>query len=175
MTENAENGTNLEFLSFLKILTIFIVRRLNLQHYLFLVAFLTFGAGDGITAAFMMEMHGAVIEANPISSFLFTTQGFYGFILAKIWLTFAILLAVYVVELRASSNVYWTVNGFLTALIAGGMMAINANLTAMAGKISQSPDTIIFSYLFLVLVLIEASSFLDGYFQKVTPDHSEAA
>jgi hypothetical protein len=167
MTENAENGTNLEYIYFLKILMIFIVKKINMQHFLFLTAFLIFGVGDGITAAFMMEIRGAWIEANPIYSFLFTTQGFYGFILTKIWLTFVMLLAIYIVQLRASSNIYWTVNGFLIALIAGGLMAVNANLTAIAGKISQSPDTIILSYLVLMVVLIEAGSFLDEHYQKI--------
>ncbi len=58
---------------------------------------------------------------------------------------------------------YWTMNGFLVALTAGGLMAVNANLTAVAGQIPQAPDGIIFIYLLLVLILTEAGSFVDNH------------
>ncbi|SNQ61844.1 hypothetical protein [Candidatus Methanoperedens nitratireducens] len=132
-------------------------------HILYITAFITFGIGDGVTAAYMMSLLGAGIEANPAASYLFTTYGFNGIVFAKMWLTFVLLFAVFVLQLKSSTNMYWTMNGFLVALTSGGLMAVNANLTAVAGQIPQAPDEIIFIYMFLVLILTEAGSFADDH------------
>lgn len=163
MTENIRKGTTLEIIDIIRLLTIFAVRKLNVQHILFILAFLTFGIGDGVTAAYMMSRLGAGIEANPAASYLFTTYGFNGLVIAKMWLTFVVLFAVFVIQLKSSTNMYWTMNGFLVALTAGGLMAVNANLTAVAGQIPQAPGEIIFIYLFLVLILTETGSFVDNH------------
>jgi len=163
MTENIQNQKGLvsEIIEVLKLATIFAVRKVNLQHILYFTAFLTFGVGDGITGAYMMEKLGTGIESNPFVRYLFTTQGFGGVVMAKIWITVAILLATYIVWLRSAYSMYWSINGFLIALTAGGVMAINANLTALTGEIPQAPGEIIFVYISMVLVLTEVGSFLD--------------
>ncbi len=79
------------------------------------------------------------------------------------WLTFVVLFAVFVIQLKSLTNMYWTMNDFLVALTAGGLMAVNANLTAVAGRIPQAPDEIILIYLFLVLILTGAGSFVDNH------------
>ncbi len=163
MTENIQKGTTFEIIDIIRLLTIFAVRKLNLQHILYISAFLTFGIGDGVTAAYMMSVLGAGIEANPAARYLFETYGFNGLVIAKMWLTFVVLFAVFVIQLKSSTNMYWTMNGFLVALTAGGLMAVNANLTAVAGQIPQASDEIIFIYLFLVLILTEAGSFVDNH------------
>lgn len=163
MTGNIRKGTTFEIIDIIRLLTIFAVRKLNVQHILYITAFLIFGIGDGVTAAYMMSMLGAGIEANPAASYLFTTYGFNGLVIAKIWLTFVVLFAVFVIQLKSSTNMYWTMNGFLVALTAGGLMAVNANLTAVVGQIPQAPDEIIFVYLLLVLILTEAGSFVDNH------------
>ncbi len=116
----------------------------------------------GVTAAYMMSLLGAGIEANPAASYLFTTYGFNGVMLAKMWFTFAMLFAVFVIQLKSPTNMYWTINGFLAALTAGGIMAVNANLTAVSGLTPEAPGEIILIYLFLVLILTEAGSFVDN-------------
>jgi hypothetical protein len=170
MTENIQQGFISELLDVLKLLTIFVIRRLNLQHILYLTAFLTFGLGDGITAAFMMAKLGPSIEANPIIGYIFTVNGFDGVVFAKMWMTFIILVAVYIAQLKSYTDIYWTVNGFLIALTAGGLMAINANLSAIANRIPEAPSEIIFVYLFLMAVLIEIGSFIDRRMGMATTD-----
>lgn len=166
MTENIQKGFTSELIEIFRLLAIIAVRKLNLQHILYLAAFITFGIGDGVTGAYMMSMHGAGIEANPIAGYLFTVHGFDGFVVAKAWFTLVLLIASYIVQLKSPTDMYWTVNGFLMALTAGGLMAVNANLSAIAGKITAAPGEIILAYLFLVLVLTEAGSIIDG--RKVT-------
>lgn len=163
MTECIRKGTTLEIIDIIRLLTIFALRKLNVQHVLYITAFLTFGIGDGVTAAYMMSVLGAGIEANPAASYLFTTYGFNGLVIAKMWLTFVVLFAVFVIQLKSPTNMYWTMNGFLISLTAGGLMAVNANLTAVAGQIPQAPDEIILIYLLLVLILTEAGSFVDNH------------
>lgn len=160
-TENTQHGFITEIVSILKLVTVFAIKRINLQHVLYFMAFLTFGVGDGITGAYMMEKLGAGIESNPIARYLFVEQGFGGMIMAKVWLTVVIFLATYIVQMRSYDDMYWTINGFLIALTAGGLMAVNANLAALAGEIPQAPGEIIFSYLALVLILTEIGSFAD--------------
>ncbi len=100
MTENIRKGTTLEIIDIIRLLTIFAVRKLNVQHILYITAFLTFGIGDGVTAAYMMSVLGAGIEANPAARYLFTTYGFNGLVIAKMWLTFVVLFAVFVIQLN---------------------------------------------------------------------------
>ncbi len=151
---------NIQQISVLKLITI-CAEKINLQHVLYLLAFLIFGIGDGITSAYMIDMRGVAIEANPIMRFLFITQGFEGMILAKVWFTFAMLLAVYIVQLRSPAKMYWSVNGFLIALIIGGSMAVNANLNALAGEVPSGPGGILFTYIVLALILIEIGDNVD--------------
>lgn len=166
MAENIQRGYAFEFISNLKFIVIFLLNKINLQHVLYFTAFLTFGIGDGITGAYLMDTLGIGAESNPIARYLFIEQGFSGMVMAKIWFTFVILLATHIVQLRSSEKMDWTVNGFLIALTAGGVMAINANMTALAGEIPPAPGEIIFTYLALVLMLTEIGSFVDGH----TPD-----
>lgn len=166
MTENIQKGFTSELIEIFRLLVIIAARKLNLQHVLYLTALITFGIGDGVTGAYMMSVHGAGIEANPIASYLFVSYGFDGFVAVKVWFTFVLLVASYIVQLKSPADMYWTVNGFLIALTAGGLMAVNANLSAIAGKVTTAPGEIILAYLFLVLVLTEAGSIIDGH--KVT-------
>ncbi len=166
MTENIQKGFVYELIEIAKLLAIFAVKRLNLQHVLYLIAFLIFGIGDAVTAAYMMDARGPGIEANPIASYSFMAQGFMGVIAVKIWMTLAMLFVVYIIQLRSDERVYWTINGFLIALSIGGVMAMNANLTAMAGGSVSAPSDIAFIYIVLALVLIEIGSLVDKFGPK---------
>jgi hypothetical protein len=161
MTENVQKGSFIELLELLKLIAIFAIRKLNFQHGLYFTAFLTFGVGDGITAAYMMEKLGASAEMNPLMSYVFMEQGFGGMVVVKIWLTLSLLFAAYIVSLK--SNAFWTVNGFLVALCAGGVLAINANLNALNGLVHEAPEEIIVIFMVLTLLLIEAGSYIDRY------------
>lgn len=171
MTETIQKGFVTEFIEILKLVTIFTIKKVNLQHLLFFTAFLTFGIGDGITGAYMMERLGIGIESNPFARYLFMEQGFWGMVAAKMWITVVVLFAVFMVQLKSSDNMYCTINGFLMALTAGGLMAVNANLTALAGEIPQAPGEIIFIFLAMVLIFTEIGSFIDHntvYYESVS-------
>jgi len=166
MTENIQRekiqkGFVSELIDILKLITLFAIKRIKLQHVLYFTAFLTFGIGDGITGAYMMEKLGVGIESNPFARYMFMEQGFWGMVAAKMWITVVILFAVFMVQLKSYDNMYWTINGFLIALTAGGLMAVNANLTALAGEVPQAPGEIIFTFLAMVLMFTEVGSFVD--------------
>jgi len=163
MTENVEKGFFIELLEIIKLATIFAIRKMSFQSVLFFMAFLTLGLGDGVTSAYMMEKLGADAEINPIMRLVFLEHGIGGMVMAKIWLTLMLLFAVYVVQLKSHGHAFWTVNGFLIALTAGGILAMNANLSVINGLVPASPGEIIAIYMALVLLLTEAGSYIDTH------------
>ncbi len=163
MTDNVQKGFFIELLGIIKLVTIFAIRKLSFQSALFFMAFLTLGLGDGVTSAYMMEKLGASAEINPIMSLVFLEHGIGGMVATKIWLTLMLLFAVYVVQLRSNGRAFWTVNGFLIALTAGGVLAMNANLSAINGLVPASPQEIIVIYLTMTLLLTEAGSYIDSH------------
>ena len=163
MTDNVQKGFFIELLGIIKLVTIFAIRKISFQSALFFMAFLTLGFGDGVTSAYMMEKLGASAEINPIMSLVFLKHGISGMVAAKIWLTLMLLFAVYVVQLRSNGRAFWTVNGFLIALTGGGVLAMNANLSAINGSVPASPQEIIVIYLTMTLLLTEAGSYIDSH------------
>lgn len=79
----------------------------NLQRLLFVLAFLTYGIGDGVTAAYMMDRTGVIREINPVMRFLYASYGAQGVIGIKIWFTFLILFLIWIISRR--TNTYWTI------------------------------------------------------------------
>lgn len=137
----------------------YLINRLNIQKILFLLSFLTFGIGDAITAAYMIEKMGVMREINPIARFFYLSNGVSGLISIKIWYALLILFATWIISIK--SDAYWTVNGFLCALFIGGIMAMRANIMAMMGLSPPSPDSIIMTYLALALVFILMGDVMD--------------
>ena len=131
----------------------------NLQRLLFISSFLTFGVGDGVTAAYLMKKESVMRESNPIIRYIFITGGGNSVISVKIWFTFIILFFVWL--LKSKYN-YWTINGFLFSLLVGGLMATGANLMAIRGMTPPSPGSIIFVYLFLVVLLVILGDAMDN-------------
>jgi len=131
----------------------------NLQRLLFLLSFLTYGVGDGVTAAYMMDKRGATYEVNPIVRFMYASSGAQGVIVIKIWLTFLILFSVWIISRR--SNTYWTINGFLSALCVGGAMAMRANLMTAWGMTSPSASSIIMTFLILTVLFVMLGDLMD--------------
>lgn len=162
MAQNIRNNIWSELFEIFRLFTCLAMKKVNIQHVLFLTAFFTFGIGDGITAAYMMERHGVGIEANPVIKYLFSANGFSGMVMAKIWFTLLLLFTAYVVQFTSPNNMYWTLNGFLVSLIIGGAAAINANISAITGNAHAAPEEVIFVYLLMVVVLVEIGSFIDG-------------
>jgi hypothetical protein len=111
----------------------------------------------------MMEKVGASAELNPLMSYVFMEQGIGGMVGVKVWLTLLLLFAAYIVSLKSNGHAFWTVNGFLIALCAGGVLAINANLNTFNGLVPQAPEEIIVIYMVLTLLLTEAGSYIDQY------------
>lgn len=131
----------------------------NLQHLLFLLSFLTYGVGDGVTAAYMIEKTGVMRESNPILQFFYASSGAQGIISFKILFGFIILLMVWIISRQ--TNTYWTINGFLIAHFAGGIMAMRANLMAAYGMTPPSPDSVIMAFLILTGLFVLIGDMMD--------------
>ncbi len=137
----------------------YLISTTNLQRILFILSFLTYGVGDGVTAAYMIEKTGIVGEANPLVQFVYFSFGVQGVIAFKICFGFIILLAVWIVSRR--TNAYWTINGFLAALCVGGIMAMRANLMAAYGMTPPSPDSVIIAFLILTVLFVMIGDMMD--------------
>ncbi len=137
----------------------YLISTTNLQRMLFMLSFLTYGVGDGVTAAYMIEKTGVMREANPLVQFVYASSGAQGVITFKIWFVFIILLLVWIVSRR--TNTYWTINGFLAALCVGGIMAMRANLMAAYGMTPPSPESVIMAFLILTVLFVMIGDMMD--------------
>lgn len=133
------------------------------QGGLFLLALLTYGLGDAITAAFMIEKHGLMREGNIIVRYIISNFGISNFIEIKIWFTFLILLAPFLIVFRSREPNYWMINGYLSSFIAGGTLAIVLNLQAAANQplILQS-EHVILIFISLVIILTNIGELIDN-------------
>jgi len=138
--------------------------KIRLKSLLFFSSFLTYGLGDGITAAYMMEKTGAGIEANPLARFMYVSYGSKGLVALKLWFTFVILSLVSTISKRTGA--YWATNGFLFALTIGGLMATRANVMATLGMPVPSPGSIVFTFLFMVILFIEVGNLIDKLYSN---------
>ena len=141
-------------------------RKQKLQAFLAAVAFITFGIGDGVTGALMMNLCGTSAEANPIMRYLVDTQGSMGLILFKLWMTMSLLSIVIIIQDRSKESTYWTTNGFLVAFGIGGVLATTSNLMRtfsfeILGNSTPSPLLVILVYLILTVLLISIGGALD--------------
>ncbi len=160
MTNNIQTGINQNrFIS--EIISVINQVRMNIHYVLYIMAFFTFGIGDGFSGAYMMDKLGTATESNPIGRYLFMDYGFGGLVMAKVFYTLVILFAMFIIQFKFYKNMYWTINGLLFALSAGGMMAIYANMNALAGEVVQAPEEIIFIFLALMIILSEIGYFVD--------------
>lgn len=137
----------------------YIITIMDLQRILFLLAFLTYGLGDGITAAYLMDRTGVMSESNPVVRLMYISSGAEGVITLKLGYSSMILFFVWTISRR--ENIYWTINGFLSAQCIGGIMAIRANLMAANGITPPSPDSIVITYLFLTVLFVMIGEQMD--------------
>jgi len=125
----------------------------RLQGALFLLAFLTFGIGDAITSAWMVEQRGIMGEGNLIVRYMILNFGASDFILIKLCVTFVLLLLPFLI---LDETYYWIISGYLVSFIVAGMLGIILNIQASRN------ETLILSAeqamtLFIILVLILTS------------------
>ncbi len=157
------------------LLLLYLADKITLQRILYLLALATFGIGDGVTAAYMIERSGPVREINPMVKLAYFYSGGQGIVFVKTWLTILILSFVWSISRR--KNTYWMVNGFLFALFIGGIMAMRANMMAGMGMVPPSPISIVLTYLLLAVLfvtigdeidqLLEAKRVKGGYERRV--------
>ncbi len=138
-----------------------LISAVNLQRLLFLLSFLTYGVGDGVTAAYMIEKTGIMGEANPLVQFVYFSFGVDGVIIFKIGFVFIILLPVWIVSRR--TNTYWTINGFLAALCVGGIMAIKTNLMSADGMTPPSPELVVMAFLIVTVLFVIIGDMMDKH------------
>ena len=141
-------------------------RKQKFQAFLAVGAFITFGIGDSVTGAFMMNSCGLCAEANPIMRYLVETQGSIGLILFKLWITMALLSIVIVIQDMSTESTYWTTNGFLVAFGIGGALATTSNLMRtfsfdFFGYGTPSPILVILVYLMLTIGLVALGGIAD--------------
>jgi len=79
MTENMKNKS-VDSIHFIKR----IMSHISIQHFLYLLAFTTFGIGDALTGALLMNIKGVAAESNVFFSHLYSTQGPEIFIITKL-------------------------------------------------------------------------------------------
>lgn len=141
-----------------------IFKKIRLKSLLFITSFLTYGLGDGITAACMMEKTGSGIEGNPLAGFMYVLYGSKGLIALKLLFTFVILLLISTISKRTGA--YWATNGFLFALTIGGIMAMRANVLATLGMPFPSPVLVISTFLVMAIVFLEVGNLIDTFFSN---------
>jgi hypothetical protein len=136
----------------------------RIKSLLFISSFLTYGLGDCITAAYMMEKTGANIEGNPLARFMYGSYGPKGLIALKLWFTVVILVLISTVSKKTGA--YWATNGFLFALTIGGLMATRANVLATLGMPFPSPGSVISTFLFLTVLFLEVGNLIDKLYSN---------
>jgi hypothetical protein len=122
------------------------------------MAFITFGMGDALTAVLLMTTKGHGAEFNNLFSYLYNSYGVACFVSTKLMLVIVVLLAAYILSKRGG---YWMINGWLTALIIGGIMAIVSNLSCTYDIVSVNPYNVILCYLVSTFVFLYAGDRID--------------
>lgn len=145
---------------FIKLLTQYLIRRINLQHILFFFVFVTFDIGDAITGAIMMDTNGIGGEYNGTIQYIYMNEGLAGLIAAKL----CFIIVPLIIGSMVYKKSYWMINGILVALIVAGVLAIQANLQAIAGQPYMNPDEIIAIYIKVLVILIIGGNFMDSHF-----------
>lgn len=144
---------------FIKLLFGYIYRRLNFQHFLYFCVFITFGIGDSVTSAIMMDSKGLGAEYNPIIQYIYLNYGLVGLIAGKLWL---IIVPLMIASTKAKDS-FWFINGVLASMILIGILAIQANIQEISGISHMSPMEINTIYLVLLLLFTSAGTFMDNY------------
>lgn len=149
-------------LYFIGLFSRYVSLKLNLQHILFVLVFMTFGLGDAISGSFMMDLKGIGSEFNIMAKYAYINFGIMGLLATKFLFT---ILPIYIISIIEKKS-YWMINGILIALSVSGLMATYANLQKIAGSSHMSPTDIISIYFILLFALILAGTFLDQFYSE---------
>ncbi len=125
---------------------------------IYVAGVLAFGFLDGITAAIMIEKYGVYAEFNPLMRFVFSTQGFLGFVLFKIFCAAALLLF----PLQMHREMKWTSSLFMFAFVIGGSLAALNNAFYIAEcRLIMPPMAVIGIFMFCVVCAMEIGNIMD--------------
>lgn len=163
MTRNINNETDSDII---KLLFHYIIKRIKTQQILSILALLTFGLGDAITGAMMMEARSIGGEANSIVANIYSSNGLAGLITAKITFTLILIFAAFLVYWNSNGKSYWMVNGFLIALTLFGTMATISNIQASLGLSFMSPSKVMFIFFMMIFIFVEAGDIIDNRIAK---------
>jgi len=156
------------FFDFIILLFRYVSQKINFQHFLYLLVFITFDIGDAATASFMMDLKGISAEYNIIVQYIYFDYGLSGLISAK--------LLFIIIPLKLASTIvkrsYWMINGILIALIMLGILAIQANLRSISGLPHMSPNEINMIYLMVLFILSIGGTIMDDYISKIQREKS---
>jgi len=131
----------------------------RIQGALFLVAFLTFGIGDAITSARMIEQRGIMGEGNLIVRYMIINFGTSDFILIKLCVTFVLLLLPFLI---LDETYYWIISGYLVSFIVAGMLGIILNIQASRNEtLFLSAEQAMVVFIILVLILTSIGERID--------------
>ena len=132
------------------------------QGGLFLLALLTYGLGDALTSAIMIERQGLMREGNAIVRYIVSYYGISNFIEIKIWFTFIILMAPFLLYLSSREPNYWMINGYYTSFFVAGTLAIILNLQAAANQpLLLQPEHVVLIFISLILILTNIGELID--------------
>ena len=159
MTQNINNESYSEII---RLLYLYIARRIKLPQILSILAILTFGLGDALTGAIMMNIRGYGGEANLIVAYIYASLGLGGLIAFKIMVTFILLFVAFIMYQRSGGKSYWMINGFIMSIAILGAMATLANIQAALGLTFVNPINIIFIFFGVLVILVEAGDILDN-------------
>lgn len=130
MTQNMNNETNFEFM---KLLFQYIAKHMKTPQILSILVLPTFGLGDALTGAIMMDARGIGGEANPFVSYIYSNNGLTGLIAVKTAFTLILLFGAGLIYWGSNGSSYWMVNGFLISLVIFGLIATISNIQASLG------------------------------------------
>jgi hypothetical protein len=142
------------------------INQMILQYFLFSTAFITFGIGDAVTGALLMGKKGIEMESNQVMGYIYHMCGPWGFITIKLCLTCILLILFVMICKRSPGNHYWAINGFFVSISLFGIMAIQANLRAIEKLPYWDSSTILFVYLLLIIIFLNAGDMADRHQQR---------
>jgi hypothetical protein len=158
----AQNINNYSCSEIIRLLYLYIARRIKIPQTLSILAILTFGLGDALTGAIMMDIRGFGGEANLLVAYIYASLGLGGLIAFKIMVTLILLFAAFVMYQRSGGKNYWMINGFLISITILGAMATISNIQAALGLSFMHPENIIAIFIGILLILVEAGDILDN-------------
>ena len=146
------------------------------QGALFLLALLTYGLGDALTSAMMIERQGLMREGNAIVRYIISYYGIANFIEIKIWFTLLILLVPLMLFSKKKEPIYWMMNGYFASFFILGTLAMILNLQAAANEpLFLQPQHVILIFISLILILTNIGELIDKMTHPIVMNYFDCA